>query len=143
MKIVSWLALGLFVLLINAHAQTPAELSEIWEKHHVSNILPSNVRHKDLKNYLDGLKKVGLKVNEVGRSYSNREIYQVEFGTGPSALSARQVQDYAEVTGGQVLYFGRSGAKYLMPGPFLLPASVWALETAKREFEAICIKHWR
>lgn len=83
MKIVSWLALGLFVLLINAHAQTPAELSEIWEKHHVSNILPSNVRHKDLKNYLDGLKKVGLKVNEVGRSYSNREIYQVEFGTGP------------------------------------------------------------
>lgn len=64
-------------------AQTPAELVETWEREHVSNILPSNVRHKDLRNYLDGLRKLGLKVDEVGRSYANREIYQVEFGKGP------------------------------------------------------------
>jgi hypothetical protein len=68
---------------MNTIAQTPAELVEIWEKEHVTTILPSNVRHKDLQKYLEGLKKIGLKVDEVGRSYANREIYQVEFGNGP------------------------------------------------------------
>ncbi len=68
---------------MNTIAQTPAELVEIWEKEHVTTIPPSNVRHKDLQKYLDGLKKIGLKVDEVGRSYANREIYQVEFGNGP------------------------------------------------------------
>ena len=32
---------------------------------------------------LEGLKKFGLRVDEVGRSYASREIYQVEFGKGP------------------------------------------------------------
>ncbi len=64
-------------------AQSPAELDEIWEKEHVSKILPSNVRHRDLKAYIDGLKKTGVKVAEVGRSFSQREIYQAEFGKGP------------------------------------------------------------
>jgi len=68
---------------MNTHAQTPGELADIWEREHVSNLFPSNVRHKDLKKYLDGLRKLDLKVVEVGRSYANREIYQVEFGTGP------------------------------------------------------------
>ena len=68
---------------MNIYAQTSAELSEIWEKEHVSNIPPSNVRHKDLKVYLEGLKKSGIKVAEVGRSFSDREIYQAEFGKGP------------------------------------------------------------
>jgi hypothetical protein len=68
---------------MNTHAQTPAELAELWEREHVTNILPSNVRHKDLKKYLEGLKKLGVKVDEVGRSFANREIYQVEFGKGP------------------------------------------------------------
>jgi hypothetical protein len=68
---------------MNTIAQTPAELVEIWEKEHVTTILPSNVRHKDLQKYLEGLKKIGLKVDEVGRSYANREIYQIEFGSGP------------------------------------------------------------
>ena len=70
-------------LLMNTPAQTPSELADIWEKEHVSNIFPSNVRHKDLKKYLDDLKKLGVKVDEVGRSYANREIYQIEFGRGP------------------------------------------------------------
>lgn len=72
-----------FILIMNANAQTAAELAEIWDKEHVSNIFPSNVRHKDLKKYLDSLKKLGLKADEVGRSYANREIYQLEFGKGP------------------------------------------------------------
>jgi hypothetical protein len=64
-------------------AQTAAEFAEIWDKQHVSHIFPSDVRHKDLQKYLDDLKKIGLKVEEVGRSFQNREIYQVEFGKGP------------------------------------------------------------
>ncbi len=70
-------------LLMNTNAQTPAELVEIWEKEHVTTIQPSNVRHKDLQKYLEALKKLGVKVEEVGRSYANREIYQIEFGKGP------------------------------------------------------------
>ena len=68
---------------MNAYAQTATELAEIWDKQHITNKFPSDVRHADLKNYLELLKKVGVKVDEVGRSGGNREIYQVEFGTGP------------------------------------------------------------
>jgi zinc carboxypeptidase len=64
-------------------SQTAAEFAEMWDKHHVSHIFPSDVRHKDLQKYLDDLKKSGLKVSEVGRSFQNREIYQMEFGKGP------------------------------------------------------------
>lgn len=83
MKSTLFVSLILITSLMNMHAQTPAEISAIWDREHVSNLLPSNVRHKDLKKYLDGLRKLDLKVVEVGRSYANREIYQVEFGTGP------------------------------------------------------------
>lgn len=73
-----------FLLLMNTiiSAQTPKEFAEIWDKQHISNIFPSNVRHKDVQNYLEKLKTLGLKVEEVGRSYGNREIYRVEWGTG-------------------------------------------------------------
>lgn len=83
MKLVSTLALTLLIFVMQSQSQSPAELSEIWEKQHVSNKFPSNVRHQDLKKYLEDLKKLNLKVDEVGRSLANREIYQVEFGKGP------------------------------------------------------------
>lgn len=67
---------------ITITAQSPKEFAEVWDKQHISNIFPSNVRHKDVKNYLEKLKTLGLKVDEVGRSYANREIYQIEWGTG-------------------------------------------------------------
>lgn len=67
---------------ITIKSQSPKEFAEIWDKQHISNIFPSNVRHKDVQNYLEQLKKIGLKVDEVGRSYGNREIYSVEWGTG-------------------------------------------------------------
>ena len=77
------LTLAYLIFLMNTPAQTAAELAETWEKEHVSNKLTSNVRHKDLQKYLEGLRKHGLKVDEVGRSVANREIYQVEWGKGP------------------------------------------------------------
>jgi murein tripeptide amidase MpaA len=72
-----------FVSLMNLHAQTPEQLAEIWAQQHVSNMMPSDVRHADLKQYLENLKKLGLKIDEVGRSFNNREIYQIEWGKGP------------------------------------------------------------
>jgi len=72
-----------WLFLMNIDAQTAPQFSEIWEKDHVSNKLPSNVRHKDLQKYLDGLRKHEIIVNEVGRSGANREIYQIEWGKGP------------------------------------------------------------
>jgi len=71
------------LLFMNAHAQSAIEFAEIWDKHHITKKFPSDVRHADLKDYLDQLRKLGLKVDEVGRSGANREIYQVEFGHGP------------------------------------------------------------
>jgi hypothetical protein len=76
----------LAALLMNNFAQTPAQLEEIWDKEHFTNKFPSNVRHSDLKEYLDGLRKVGIKVDEVGRSNANREIYQIEWGKGPKRV---------------------------------------------------------
>jgi Zinc carboxypeptidase len=64
------------------NAQTPKQFAEIWTKSHVSNLLPSNVRHKDLLVYLEKLKKLGVKVNAVGKSYGGREIFQAEWGKG-------------------------------------------------------------
>ncbi len=82
MKFVGSVSLLLFLSTMNAFPQTPKQLAELWDKHHVSTIDPSNVRHRDLQNYLDELKKLGVKVEQVGASNANREIYQAQFGTG-------------------------------------------------------------
>ena len=74
------------VYSLTAFAQTAAELADIWEKEHVVKQFPSNIRHKDLVKYLDDLKKTGVKVAEVGRSAQNREIFQIEWGTGPKKV---------------------------------------------------------
>ena len=79
----TFVLLLILTLLMNAFAQTATQLAEIWDKQHITNKFPSDVRHADLKNYLEQLKKIGLKVDEVGRSGGNREIYQIEFGHGP------------------------------------------------------------
>lgn len=67
-------------------AQTADELAESWDKKHLSNKFPSNVRHKDLVTYLDELKKLGVKINDVGRSGQGREIFQIEWGKGPKKV---------------------------------------------------------
>ncbi len=71
------------VTLMNAYSQDAESLALSWEKEHISNILPSDVRHADLKKYLSQLSASGVSVTQVGRSYVNREIFQVEWGHGP------------------------------------------------------------
>jgi len=88
MKFPLLILIGILFILMNieTHAQTPKDLAEFWEKQHISRILPSDARHKDLKNYLEELKKLEIKVEEVGRSYANREIYQIEWGKGATRV---------------------------------------------------------
>ncbi|MFN2500717.1 MAG: M14 family zinc carboxypeptidase [Pyrinomonadaceae bacterium] len=71
------------VSLTNLYAQNPEKFGEFWDKGHITTVIPSDVRHADLKNYLDRLKRLRISVAEVGRSNAGREIYQVEWGRGP------------------------------------------------------------
>jgi hypothetical protein len=71
------------LLSMDLPSQSPKQLSALWDKTHITRIFPSDVRHRDLQNYLESLKQLGLKVEEVGRSNANREINQIEFGRGP------------------------------------------------------------
>jgi hypothetical protein len=83
MKSVLVISILILILMnITISAQSPKEFAEIWEKQHISKMPASQVRHKDLQDYLEALKKLKLPVTEVGRSYQNREIYQVEWGKG-------------------------------------------------------------
>lgn len=75
--------LAIIVVSINVNSQTPEKFSAAWDSEHVSKIFPSDVRHADLKKYLEQLKALNLKVDQVGLSYANREIYQIEWGRGP------------------------------------------------------------
>ncbi|MEP6945084.1 MAG: M14 family zinc carboxypeptidase [Acidobacteriota bacterium] len=83
MRIVLAVFIAATLATMNAYTQTASDLATIWDKEHVSTMFPSDVRHSDLKKQLEDLKKLGLRVDEVGRSYADREIYQVEFGKGP------------------------------------------------------------
>ncbi len=80
------LVFSLLFLINAAQAQTAGDFAGIWDKQHVSRLPPSQVRHKDLQKYLSELKSIGLKVEEVGRSNANREIYQVEWGKGATKV---------------------------------------------------------
>ncbi len=82
------LLIFVFLFLVNADApaQTAKDFAAAWDKQHFSKIAPSNLRHADLKNNLEELKKLGLKIEEVGRSYDNREIYQIEWGKGATRV---------------------------------------------------------
>ncbi|HEX8368605.1 MAG TPA: M14 family zinc carboxypeptidase [Pyrinomonadaceae bacterium] len=79
-------SLVLLFLHLEARAQSAQDFGKIWDKQHISTLAPSQVHHKDLQNYLEKLRGLGLKVEEVGRSYANREIYQIEFGKGATRV---------------------------------------------------------
>lgn len=75
--------LAVFVLSMAFFSQNADKFGSDWEKEHFTTLFPSNVRHDELKKYLGELKNRGISVTEVGRSFGNREIYQVEWGKGP------------------------------------------------------------
>ena len=71
------------VCVMQSSAQDAAKLAAAWDKEHVTTLQPSDVRHSDLKKYLEKLGALGLNVKEAGRSNAGREIYQVQWGKGP------------------------------------------------------------
>jgi Zinc carboxypeptidase len=78
--------LTIFLMNIETHAQTAKDFAKIWDKQHISKLPPSTVRHKDLQDYLEQLKTLGLPVAEVGKSYGGREIYRIEWGKGAAKV---------------------------------------------------------
>ena len=77
------IAIAVAIAALNVSMQTPEKLASTWESEHITRMMPSDVRHADLKKYLDDLKKLGIKIDQVGSSYQGREIYQMEWGKGP------------------------------------------------------------
>lgn len=80
------LLLCIFLMNIDTNAQNAQDYARIWDAQHITKMPASQVRHKDLQNYLNQLKSLGIKVAEVGRSYENREIYQAEWGKGATKV---------------------------------------------------------
>lgn len=78
--------LGCIVFLMPTFAQTPKELFDLWDKENVTKRFPSNNRHRYLMQDLNELKALGVKVAEVGRSFQDREIFQIEWGKGPTKI---------------------------------------------------------
>ena len=67
----------LFIILMNTietNAQSAKDFAEAWEKHHLSNILPSNARHRDLQKYLAALKETKGLLGKVGRTNDREAI---------------------------------------------------------------------
>ncbi len=73
----------LLSLPMTYHAQTPSTLAAAWEKDHISRHFPSDIRHSDVKKYIEEIAAMGIRTEQVGRSFGGREIYQMEWGSGP------------------------------------------------------------
>lgn len=86
MRPILLISLFLMVHTLETLAQTASELADIWDTQHVTTKFPSNLRHKDLIRSLDELKSAGVKVVDIGRSGQGREIFQVEWGSGPKKV---------------------------------------------------------
>ena len=83
MKFSPLILIGILFISMNikTRAQTPKDLAEFWDKQHISTIFPSNARHKDLKNYLEQLKKLEIKV-EAQIRLARRAIAEGQKGLG-------------------------------------------------------------
>lgn len=68
---------------MNSYSQSAEKLASAWDEEHLSSKFPSDLRHPELKTYLEQLKKAHLRVEQVGVSNAGREIFQVEWGKGP------------------------------------------------------------
>ncbi|MEO7660133.1 MAG: hypothetical protein ABIV48_11010, partial [Pyrinomonadaceae bacterium] len=75
MRLSIFILSAVITLAMNIYSQTAEQFAADWEKEHISNMFPSDVRHADLKKYVERLKKLGLKADQVGFSNATREIY--------------------------------------------------------------------
>ena len=64
-------------------AQSPKEFAEVWEQSRITTEPASNVRQKDVAKYVKILAALGLKTRVAGKSYGDRDIFEVKWGKGP------------------------------------------------------------
>lgn len=83
MRLICSVLLLAAVFSMKLFSQTPESLAAAWDRDHISSLFPSLVRQTELKKYLDQLRGLGVPAQEVGRSFGGREIYQLEWGSGP------------------------------------------------------------
>ena len=83
MKLPRLSVLLLALICLTVAGQSPQEFSREWREGHLVQEFPSNLRHADVKQYVSKLRDSGVKASEVGRSLGGKEIYQLEFGSGP------------------------------------------------------------
>ncbi|WP_309571676.1 hypothetical protein [Deinococcus sp.] len=67
----------------------------------------------------------------------------VEYGTGPSEFTEPQLLGYLEaMPEPRLLRFGRSGQKYLLPGPYVLPAVFIARHQTRQAVQGLIRTLW-
>ncbi|MFC6751474.1 hypothetical protein [Deinococcus aquaticus] len=68
---------------------------------------------------------------------------EIEFGTGPYELNEAQRQAYLDVLPrGGLLRFGRTGQAYLLPGPYIGPALMFARTLTRERLIALMVALW-
>ncbi len=83
MKLLILASLCVLTATVQMNAQTAAQLAQIWDREHITDMAPSNVRHKNLKAYIERLSLLGVDTKRVGRSTLKKDIFQLQFGHGP------------------------------------------------------------
>lgn len=83
MKLLILASLCALLATVQMNAQTAAQLAQIWDREHITDMAPSNVRHKNLKAYIERLSLLGVDTKRVGRSTLKKDIFQLQFGHGP------------------------------------------------------------
>jgi hypothetical protein len=71
------------VFVMDLYAQNAQQLAAFWDEFRVSDKMPSDMRHADVKRHIAQISALGVSTKEVGRSFGGREIYQMEWGRGP------------------------------------------------------------
>lgn len=67
----------------------------------------------------------------------------IEYGTGPYELNEVQRQAYLDaLPRGGLLRFGRTGQAYLLPGPYIGPALMYARTLTRERLMALMVALW-
>lgn len=81
----------------------------------------------------------------LGITVGDRAPYasEIEFGTGPYELNQAQLQAYLDaLPRGGLLRFGRTGQAYLLPGPYVGPALMFARTLTRERLNALTVALW-
>lgn len=64
----------------------------------------------------------------------------IEYGTGDKEISESMLRQLSEAAGGVGITFGRSGRQWMLPGPFIMPATIKSRLSLENAFSDILNK---